>query len=150
MNWHFSLIYHVAGPKHDLDTMFQYINFIPIHKPMLTLRWIKVIWNYQKNLCFCLQISNTLSKHAYNTDDQLLCNVRNITAKWYWFVSPTVKICSKNTNSGAQIMTYGPWSTFYYADTNNVWRKAKSDIKRDVCSIIFCHWKYHMITFPNI
>ena len=27
---------------------------------MLTLRLIKVIWNYQNNLCFCLQTSNTL------------------------------------------------------------------------------------------
>ena len=33
MNWHFCLIYNGASPKHDLDTMFQYINFIPIHKP---------------------------------------------------------------------------------------------------------------------
>ena len=30
-------MHHVASPKHDLDTMFQYISFIPIHKPMLTL-----------------------------------------------------------------------------------------------------------------
>ena len=35
---HFSLIYHVASPKYDLDTLFHYINFIPIHKPMLILR----------------------------------------------------------------------------------------------------------------
>ena len=63
-------------------------------------------------------------KHACNTDDQLLCNVRNIAATWYWFVPPTVEICSKNTNSGVQIIIYGPWSTFYYAGTNNVWRIA--------------------------
>ena len=47
-------------------------------------------------------------KHACNTDNQLLCNVHIISAKWYWFVPPTVEICSKNTNSGAQITIYGP------------------------------------------
>ena len=38
MNGHFSLIYRVASPKHELDTMFQYINFIPTHTSMLTLK----------------------------------------------------------------------------------------------------------------
>ena len=128
MNWHFSLIYYVASPKHDLDTMFQYINFIPIHKPMLTAKII-FAFAYKPPTPYC--------KHACNTDDQLLCNVRNITAKWYWFVPHTVEICSKNTNSGARIIIYGPWSTFYYADTNNVWRIPKSNIKKDVCSIAF-------------
>ena len=60
MNWYFSLIYHVTSPKHDLDSMFQYINFIPKHKYKLTLREIKVILNDQNNLCFYLQTSNTL------------------------------------------------------------------------------------------
>ena len=144
MNWHFSLIYHVASPKHDLDTMFQYINFIPIHKPMLTLRY------YQKIFAFAYKPPTPYLKHSYNIDDQLLCNVCNITAKWYWFVPPTVEICNKNTISGAQIIIYGPSSIFYYADTNNTWRIANSDIKIDVWSIVFCHWTYHMITFPNI
>ena len=150
MNWHFSLIYHVASPKHYLDTMFQYINFIPIHKPMLTLSWSKLFEITKIIFAFAYKPPTPCRKLACNTDDHLLCNVRNITAKWYWFVPPTVEICSKNTNSGAQIIIYGPWSTFYYADTNNVRHMAKSNIKRDVCSIVFCHWTYHVITFPNI
>ena len=149
MNWHFSLIYHVASPKHDLDTMFQYINFIPIHKSMLTFR-SKLFGITRIILAFAYKPPTPYRKHACNTDDQWLCNVRNITAKWYLFVPPTFEICSKNTNRGAQIIIYGPWSTFYYADTNTVWHIAKSNIKRDVCSIVFCHWTYYMITFPNI
>ena len=86
---------------------------------------------------FAYKAPTPYRKHACNTDDQLLCNVRNIAGKWYWFVPPTVEICSKNTNSGVQIIIYGPWPPFYYADTNNVWRIAKSNIKRDVCSLVF-------------
>ena len=60
--------------------MFQYINLIPIHKHVLKLRKIKVIWNFTKiTSAFAYKPPTPYRKHAYNTDDQLLCNVRNIT-----------------------------------------------------------------------
>ena len=42
MNRHFSLIYHVASPKHDLDTMFQYI----IYPHTYTHAYIKIEQSY--------------------------------------------------------------------------------------------------------
>ena len=66
----------MTSPKHDLNTMLQYLNFIPIHKSMLTLRKIKIIF------AFAYKRPTPYRKHACKTNDQLLCHIRNIIASY--------------------------------------------------------------------
>ena len=82
MNWHFSLIYHVASPSHDLDTMFQYIYFIPIHNPCFHYDRPKLFGITKIFFAFAYKPPTPYRKHTWNTYGQFLCNVRNITASY--------------------------------------------------------------------
>ena len=77
----------MASPKNALDTMFQYINFIPIHKCLNEFRKNNTEENRQSMVRAGTEYKNTVKKFNFEIDRQKsmkLINAKFKNAKEYW------------------------------------------------------------------